>query len=131
MTSPEGPPGSTSGSLHGSGSATTSRASTPRLYPNMQLHGTYLPQVQLPRAEDAYEILCNDQVLSNDMTLAAVRQFVWRQSGELVMYYRRKAYSLPPCASSISSGRGISSSTSRSGTPRLSTEHDDANNGEA
>ena len=41
-------------------------------------------------AEETYEILCNDTVLSLDMTLAAVRQFVWRQSGELVMYYRRK-----------------------------------------
>jgi len=24
------------------------------------------------------------------MTLAAVRQFVWRQSGELVMHYRKR-----------------------------------------
>ncbi|KAI0631871.1 hypothetical protein C8Q77DRAFT_1061553 [Trametes polyzona] len=43
-----------------------------------------------PRAEDQYEILCNDVVLPLDMTLAAVRQFVWRQSSELVMHYRRK-----------------------------------------
>ncbi|CDO72560.1 hypothetical protein BN946_scf184983.g43 [Trametes cinnabarina] len=44
-----------------------------------------------PRAEDQYEILCNDMVLPLDMTLAAVRQFVWRQSAELVMHYRRKS----------------------------------------
>ncbi|KZT64082.1 WD40 repeat-like protein [Daedalea quercina L-15889] len=44
-----------------------------------------------PRAEDLYEIVCNDIVLPLDMTLAAVRQFVWRQGGELSMYYRRKA----------------------------------------
>jgi len=43
------------------------------------------------RAEELYEIVCNDVVLPLDMTLAAVRQFVWRQAGELSMYYRRKA----------------------------------------
>ncbi|KAI1787218.1 hypothetical protein LXA43DRAFT_1030141 [Ganoderma leucocontextum] len=44
-----------------------------------------------PRADELYEILCNGAVLPLDMTLAAVRQYVWRQSGELVMHYRRKA----------------------------------------
>ncbi|KAL4250924.1 WD repeat WDR48 family protein [Abortiporus biennis] len=44
-----------------------------------------------PRAEDLFEILCNDLVLPLDMTLAVVRQYVWRQSNELVMHYRRKA----------------------------------------
>ena len=43
-----------------------------------------------PKPEDAFEILCNDVVLPLDATLAAVRQYIWRQSGELVMYYRRK-----------------------------------------
>ncbi|GJE99806.1 WD40 repeat domain-containing protein [Phanerochaete sordida] len=42
------------------------------------------------RPEDQFEILCNEAVLPLDMTLASVRQFVWRQSGELVMYYRRR-----------------------------------------
>lgn len=57
---------------------------------------THVPRVpSLPtqpqiRAEDQYEILCNDQVLSLDVTLAAVRLYVWRQSGELVMHYRKK-----------------------------------------
>ena len=43
-----------------------------------------------PRPEDSFEILCNDMVLPLDMTLAAVRQFIWRSSGELVMHYRRR-----------------------------------------
>ena len=48
------------------------------------------PSPPKPRAEDMYEILCNDLVLPYDMTLAAIRQFVWKQSSELVMHYRRK-----------------------------------------
>jgi len=43
-----------------------------------------------PRGEDMFEILCNDVVLPLDMSLAAVRQYVWRQGGELIMHYRRK-----------------------------------------
>ena len=43
-----------------------------------------------PTADDLYEILCNDTLLPYEMTLAAVRQFVWRQGTELVMHYRRK-----------------------------------------
>lgn len=39
---------------------------------------------------EEYEILCNEMVLPLTMTLAAVRQFVWKQSSELVMHYRRK-----------------------------------------
>jgi hypothetical protein len=39
---------------------------------------------------EEYEILCNEVVLPLTMTLAAVRQFVWKQSSELVMHYRRK-----------------------------------------
>ncbi|KAJ7155376.1 hypothetical protein C8R43DRAFT_1234971 [Mycena crocata] len=42
-----------------------------------------------PRAEDLYEILCNDVVLPLDMSIAAVRQYVWRQGTELTMCYRR------------------------------------------
>jgi WD repeat-containing protein 48 len=44
----------------------------------------------LPRAEDVYEILCNDVVLPLGMNLAAVRQYVWKQSAELIMHYRRR-----------------------------------------
>ncbi|KAK0201917.1 hypothetical protein DFS33DRAFT_1375400 [Desarmillaria ectypa] len=43
-----------------------------------------------PRAEDLYEILCNDILLPLDMSLAAVRYYVWKQSTELTMHYRRK-----------------------------------------
>jgi WD repeat-containing protein 48 len=46
-------------------------------------------------ADDLYEILCNDTLLPYEMTLAAVRQFVWRQGTELVMYYRRKRITGP------------------------------------
>ncbi|KAL0954529.1 hypothetical protein HGRIS_003496 [Hohenbuehelia grisea] len=48
-----------------------------------------------PRAEDLYEILCGELILPLDMCLAAVRQYVWRQSGELVMHYRKKTISTP------------------------------------
>lgn len=43
-----------------------------------------------PKAEDEFEILCNDTLLPLGMSLAAVRQYVWRQGTELVMYYRKK-----------------------------------------
>ncbi len=41
-----------------------------------------------PPPEDLWDILCNDTVLPNNMTLAAVRQYVWRQASEVVLYYR-------------------------------------------
>ncbi|KAI0074894.1 WD40 repeat-like protein [Panus rudis PR-1116 ss-1] len=43
-----------------------------------------------PPPEELFEIICNDTVLPLNMTLAAVRQYVWRQSGELIMYYRKR-----------------------------------------
>jgi len=81
------PPQSPSHSLSSPslGTQYQSQQPIPRV-PTVPSLSTY-PQV---RAEDLYEILCNDQVLSLDMTLASVRQYVWRQSGELVMHYRRK-----------------------------------------
>jgi WD repeat-containing protein 48 len=48
------------------------------------------------RAEDEYEILCNDTLLPLGMSLAAVRQFVWKSSAELVMHYRKKRMQLHP-----------------------------------
>ena len=48
-----------------------------------------------PRPEETWEILCNDVLLPLDMTLAAVRQFVWKQPGELVMHYRRRRAPVP------------------------------------
>ncbi|KAF7309790.1 WD-REPEATS-REGION domain-containing protein [Mycena indigotica] len=47
------------------------------------------PDAARTRPEDLYEILCNDLVLPLDMSIAAVRQYVWRQSAELIMHYRR------------------------------------------
>ncbi|CAE6446138.1 unnamed protein product [Rhizoctonia solani] len=44
----------------------------------------------LSEGDREYEVLCNEQVLSIGMTLAAVRQYVWRNAGELVMHYRIK-----------------------------------------
>jgi len=43
-----------------------------------------------PRPEDVWEIVCNDTVLPPNVTLAVVRQYIWRQSGEVVLHYRRK-----------------------------------------
>ena len=43
-----------------------------------------------PRPGDLWEILCNDIVLPPKIMLAVVQQYVWRQSGEVVLYYRRK-----------------------------------------
>ncbi|KAL5522230.1 hypothetical protein ACEPAF_2087 [Sanghuangporus sanghuang] len=72
-------------SSEGAGSATPSRSSTPRLSPNLQLQGF---SQNLPRAEEVYEILCNDQVLSNDMTLAATESPEIRRQGVLDLVAR-------------------------------------------
>ncbi|EJD38181.1 hypothetical protein AURDEDRAFT_187845 [Auricularia subglabra TFB-10046 SS5] len=37
----------------------------------------------------SYELLCNDMVLPAEMTLATVRQYVWKSSSDLVMHYHR------------------------------------------
>jgi WD repeat-containing protein 48 len=72
--------------------STGSSATTPRS--SVDALGRSSPTSPLktrgPRAEDVYEILCNDMVLPLDMTLAAVRQYIWRQASELTMYYRRR-----------------------------------------
>lgn len=66
---------------------------------SMDVHGGYSRaptaiahehhQHRLP-PEDLWEIICNDTVLPINMTLAAVRQYVWRQAGDVVLYYRRR-----------------------------------------
>ncbi|KAF7308784.1 WD-REPEATS-REGION domain-containing protein [Mycena kentingensis (nom. inval.)] len=48
------------------------------------------PDAPRARAEEMYEILCNEIVLPLDMSIAAVRQYVWRQSAELMMHYRKR-----------------------------------------
>ena len=74
------------------GAVTGSSATTPRS--SMDALGRSPPnspsKPRGPRAEDVYEILCNDTVLPLDMTLAAVRQYIWRQAVELTLYYRRR-----------------------------------------
>ncbi|THU80037.1 WD40 repeat-like protein [Dendrothele bispora CBS 962.96] len=74
----------------------SSKANSPRV----SIDSQYSPRTPRPRAEDLYEILCNDVLLPLDMTLAAVRQYVWRQSSELTMYYRAKTPSHPTTISS-------------------------------
>ncbi|KAI0052794.1 WD40 repeat-like protein [Auriscalpium vulgare] len=77
-------------------SGTQSTAASPRQSPRSSLDGRTSiasgrqPAEGRPRPEDAWEILCNDQLLPLDMTLAAVRQYAWRQAGELTMHYRRR-----------------------------------------
>lgn len=72
--------------------STGSSATTPRS--SMDALGRASPTSPLkprgPRAEDIYEIICNEIVLPLDMTLATVKQYVWRQTTELTMYYRRR-----------------------------------------
>ncbi|KAI0728948.1 hypothetical protein C8Q72DRAFT_778814 [Fomitopsis betulina] len=72
------------------GSHGSTSPNTPRSSFDTRASGGRHRDEHRPRAEDLYEIVCNDVVLPLDMTLAAVRQFVWRQAGELSMYYRRK-----------------------------------------
>ncbi|KAG6916840.1 hypothetical protein DXG01_005139 [Tephrocybe rancida] len=62
----------------------------PRSRTESPLEGQEPKTLAKPPAEDEYEILCNDVVLHLGMSLAVVRQYVWKQSSELTMYYRRK-----------------------------------------
>lgn len=80
------------------------------------LHVSNTPQPRA-RAEDAYEILCNDFVLPIDMTLAAVRQFVWRNPNELTMYYRRKPTPVPPQTASPGSPSSSNRTKSAQNSP--------------
>ncbi|XP_074320865.1 uncharacterized protein LOC141657503 [Silene latifolia] len=40
------------------------------------------------RLKPSIEVLCNDQVLSPDMSLATVRAYVWKKPEDLVLHYR-------------------------------------------
>ncbi|KAJ3802993.1 hypothetical protein GGU11DRAFT_849688, partial [Lentinula aff. detonsa] len=66
-------------------SSPTSAATSPRS--SIESH---YPHGQRPPAEELYEILCNDVLLPLDMSLAAVRHYIWRQPTELTLYYRLK-----------------------------------------
>lgn len=70
-----------------------STATSPRVTPRSSFdsHSAAMrPRDDRARAEETWEILCNDVPLPLDMTLAVVRQFVWKQAGELTMHYRRR-----------------------------------------
>ncbi|PPR05551.1 hypothetical protein CVT24_003290 [Panaeolus cyanescens] len=54
------------------------------------LHEPHAHALERPRPEDVYEILCQEALLPLGMTLAAVKQYVWRSGNELVLHYRRK-----------------------------------------
>lgn len=43
------------------------------------------------KPEDWLEVLCNDKVLPNGMTLATLKATVWRASGDIQIQYRRKS----------------------------------------
>jgi len=73
-------PSSSQISLPGTSSSRHHRAHTPS--PRSHTH-PHLP-------EEIYEILCDEAVVPWYMTLAAVRQYIWRQNGELVLSYRRR-----------------------------------------
>jgi len=40
------------------------------------------------KAKPLVEILCNNQVLSPDMSLATVRTYIWKKPDDLYLYYR-------------------------------------------
>ncbi|ERN16019.1 hypothetical protein AMTRI_Chr11g94720 [Amborella trichopoda] len=41
-----------------------------------------------PKTKPIVEILCNNQVLSPDMSLASVRAYVWKKPDDLILHYR-------------------------------------------
>lgn len=76
-------------------------------------NGQYYGQVTV--AEQRIELLCNDQVLDPNMDLRTVKHFIWRQSGDLMFYYR------------LSTGGGTASAGRRGSTSTLATNS--TNNG--
>ena len=37
------------------------------------------------------EILCNDQILPTMMSLATVKQYIWRKSDDIILHFRKRA----------------------------------------
>ena len=71
----------------------------PSMDPHNQLSSqtTHAPAIHEPRSnhrhlrlDDLWEISCNDTPLPPNVTLAVVWQYVWRQSGEVVLDECRK-----------------------------------------
>jgi len=55
---------------------------------NLQLPVSENPEIPTVN-EDYIEILCNDKVLPPDMSLATIKQFLWKSSDELTLFYRK------------------------------------------
>jgi hypothetical protein len=60
---------------------------------------THAPAIHEPRSnhrhlrpDDLWKISCNNTLLPPNVTLAVVRKYVWRQSGEVVLDDRRKRW---------------------------------------
>ncbi|KAF8321362.1 hypothetical protein DL93DRAFT_2093982 [Clavulina sp. PMI_390] len=87
------PSASTTATLAAPGAAGAVTSTSPPASEPMRSLPSSSPQTteQHRHAANEFEILCNDTVLPFNMTLAAVRHYVWRQSGELAMQYRKKA----------------------------------------
>eukprot|EP00743_Colponemidia_sp_Colp-15_P005696 GILK01006124.1.p1 GENE.GILK01006124.1~~GILK01006124.1.p1 ORF type:complete len:906 (+),score=129.52 GILK01006124.1:136-2853(+) len=45
----------------------------------------------LIKVEDHLEILCRDQVLPLNMNLGTIKQFIWKESSDVTVHYRRKS----------------------------------------
>lgn len=52
----------------------------------IDIRGANEPNALSP--EQYIEILCNDQIVPPDMTLATLRAHVWRTGGDVVLYYK-------------------------------------------
>lgn len=46
--------------------------------------------LNVDNVEDWLELVCVDEVLDNDLTLATLRSFVWKRGGDVKLLYRRK-----------------------------------------
>ncbi|CAN1167975.1 WD repeat-containing protein 48 [Linum perenne] len=42
----------------------------------------------LVKSRNAIEILCNNQVLSPEMSLATVRTYIWKKPEDVILHYR-------------------------------------------
>ena len=63
------------------------------------------------------EFSMDDHVLPLDMTLATVRQYLWHQSGELVMHYRRKTLVGGPHRLSFLGSQGLAHAVEQQAMP--------------
>jgi hypothetical protein len=60
-------------------------------YSSTQSGGSTLKPMYMNRSpEDIVELICNNIVLPHRATLAAVRQYCFKKSGDLVLLYRLK-----------------------------------------